>query len=121
MSVQENKAIVRRHVEEWNKEDNSVAIDELVGPPNMVEGYRKLHAEQVNTFSNRHYAVEDIFAEGDKVTVRLSFHGTFASTGEQKVSAGIQIYRISGAQIQGLWDVWQGGTLNIRAFAPSPG
>jgi hypothetical protein len=36
MSVEENKIVVRRHVEEWSNRNPAVAIDELVAT-NFVE------------------------------------------------------------------------------------
>lgn len=61
-------------------------------------------------FPDLRFTVEDLIAEGDRVAVRVSFHGThqgeflgISSTGRQVVGTGIEIVRFAGGQIVEEW------------------
>ena len=89
MSLEKNKATVRRFIEEWNKR-NLAALDELMAAdyfdPSLqvrgLDGYKQLLAMLLKGFSDWHETIEDITAEGDKVWVRLKVTGTH--TGEYR-------------------------------------
>ena len=86
MSVEENKAIVRRWVEAWNQQDVAI-VDELI-PPEYVrhgndapeihgqEAERQLLQMYLRAFPDLHFTVEDLIAEGDRVVVRYTVRGT---------------------------------------------
>ena len=87
MSVEQNKATLRRVFEEvWNK-GNLELIPELVSPDYVHhglqgeskghEGYRQMVTSTRNAMPDLHYTVEDVVGEGDKLAVRLSWSGTF--------------------------------------------
>jgi len=88
MSVEENKATVRRIIEEiWNIGNSSLvaelfsveyifhspAGDELRGP----EGFERRMKLLKRAFPDVHMEIEDIFGEGDKVAYRIKTKGTF--------------------------------------------
>lgn len=116
MPVEENKAIVRRHVEEWSNK-NPGAIDELVSIDfveheaerdlNGVDLLKQFFTDQVNTYPNRTYTLLDMIAEGDKVAAMLVFNDIDPTTSKRITATGVNIYRISGGKIQELWPVWQ--------------
>ena len=87
MSLEENKAIVRRFIEAYNNRNLDV-FDDLVAPDYVDhqhqqqgrEDFIKLFTLAFEGFPDWHEAIEDIIAEGDKVWVRVKATGT--NTGE---------------------------------------
>ena len=87
MSAEQNKSIVRRWVEEgWNQQ-NAALIDELFTPdfyqhetgPETVtnrEALKPFYAGYLAAFPDLHFTIEDLVAEGDKVTWRFKVTGT---------------------------------------------
>src|SRR5919112_2443524 len=118
MSVEENKALVRRFFEARVKTDLE-ALDKMLaadfvshtrvlsGHKPDREGYKQTIAEYAATFSNRRFIVEEQVAEADKVVTRFSVHvthdrGVFlgvAPTGTETTYRTIFIHRISGGKI----------------------
>ena len=121
----ENKAILRRFIEEvWNKGNLSLA-DQLLsanythhdtstpdfgpGPENekrRVNLYR-------TAFPDHQFTIEDMIGEGDMVTCRWTSQGThrgplsgIAPTGQQIKVSGITIDRFAGGQIPEGWVNW---------------
>ena len=111
MSVEENKAIASRAVEElWNK-NNLAVVDELYatnfvshGLPEVTpdrEGYKQFVTISRTALPDFHTTVEDIIAEGDKVVQRFTARGTHKGefmgippTGKKVTITGIAIDRI---------------------------
>jgi len=118
MSLEENKAVVRRFIEAYNNR-NLGLIDDFVAPDyidhtNRVgrEGLKQLFAMGLNAFPDWHETVEDITAEGDKVWVRLAYTGThrgefmgLAPTGKKITSKAVDIYRIVNGKLAEYWNV----------------
>jgi steroid delta-isomerase-like uncharacterized protein len=136
MSIEANKAILRRYVEQLNQRNESV-IDELIaedfagqtlhadpagsaesprGPAAVREGYRR----NVTAFPDYSVTIEDLIAEDDRVVMHWTHRGTHSAnflgvpaTGKEIRGAAVSIYRIAGGQIaevRALWDsaeVWQ--------------
>ncbi len=87
MSTEENKATVRRLIEEvWNQ-GNLAVFDELYAPnfifhdPNLPrvrtrEDDKRWITETLNAYPDLHMTSEDMIAEGDRVVVRLTARGT---------------------------------------------
>ena len=87
MSVEENKALVRRLFVARGKTDLD-ALDKMLaadfvshtrllpGHKPDREGYKRTIAEYAATFSNRRFIVEEQVAEADKVVTRFSVHVT---------------------------------------------
>ncbi|PYM06476.1 MAG: ester cyclase [Verrucomicrobia bacterium] len=121
-----NKAIIRRLIEEfWNKGNQSLA-DQLFTPnythhdsstPDFGHGpesERKRATLYRTAFPDIHLTVEDIIAEGETVMTRWSCRGThkgdlngIAPTGKQFNITGVTIARLSnGKLVEGYvnWD-----------------
>jgi predicted ester cyclase len=87
MSAEENKAVIRRLIEEVYNEGNLDVVDELVAPDlfdhaavpehqHGIDGFKHV-IEWVRDISpDVHYEIDDIIAEGDKVAVRMTQSGT---------------------------------------------
>ena len=118
MSLEENKAIVRRFIEAYNKR-NLDLIDDFVAPDyvdhtNKVgrEGLKQLFDMGLKGFPDWHETIEDIIAEGDKVWVRLAYTGThkgefmgLAPTGKKITTMAVDIYRIVNGKLAEYWSV----------------
>jgi steroid delta-isomerase-like uncharacterized protein len=70
-------------------------------------------------FGGLHVSVEDIFADGDKVTCRFTSHGTHTGefmgvppTGKEVSMTGIEIFLIKNGKIAELW-----GEANLMGLA----
>jgi C-1 hydroxylase len=125
MSLDGNKAIVRRFIEAYN-ERNLDSIDDFVAPDyfdhaNKVdrEGLKQLFDMGLKAFPDWHETIEDIIAEGDKVWVRLAYTGThkgefmgLAPTGKKITSKAVDIYRIVNGKLAEYWNV----TDNVNIF-----
>jgi len=79
MTLEENKAIVRKVTEAENNKDFAV-IGELISPiyvnqSNQIkgsEGYKQYLTKLFKAFPSWHETIEDMVAEGEKVCVRLT-------------------------------------------------
>ena len=87
MSSEENKALIRRLVEEVYNGNNLDLLDELVAqdfvnhsalPEHQhgIEGFRHVNRWVRAAFSDAHYAIHDMIAEGEMVACRLTLSGT---------------------------------------------
>jgi predicted ester cyclase len=86
VSVEENKEIVRRVIEEATNRKNFAVFDELISPsfvdheagpePGGSEGEKKLLSAVAEAFPDWRWDVEDMIAEGDKVSTRCVARGT---------------------------------------------
>ena len=116
LSLEENKAIVRRSIEVINSHDLSL-VDDLVAT-DYVDHTRQTHGAEglkqfltviFRSFPDFHLTIEDIIAEGDKVWIRSTITAThigeFAGltpTGNKFTETSVWIYRIVNAI---LWKV----------------
>src|SRR5919197_1783475 len=116
MSTEENKAIVRRFLEELVSTGNPALADELLAsnyalhfggnPPMDGQGFRQFLGMFRAAFPDLRVTVEDEIAEGDKVATRFTWRGThrgpfqgIAPTGKHVTGSGIAIYRVTNGQI----------------------
>ncbi|HMA34126.1 MAG TPA: ester cyclase [Chloroflexia bacterium] len=121
MSVEANKAIVRRFLEEaWNQKNPAVA-DELLAPTYV---YRSSESAAVlgpaeskqliglfaTAFPDAAATIEGIVAEADQVAVRWTIHATHQGdfgglppTGKRVVMVGMEFFRLEGGQIVERW------------------
>jgi serine phosphatase RsbU (regulator of sigma subunit)/predicted ester cyclase len=121
VSANENKALVRRYFEAFD-EENLEAIEEILAPgfvdhsplPDQGpgrEGYMRLLAEDRAALSDVRTTFEYQATDGDMVVSRLTMRSTHdrgemmgvAPTGQERVSTGIVIHRISGGKIAEEW------------------
>ncbi len=140
MSAEENKATVRRFVDEVQSGGNIDAIDELCSPefvnhsappgvPSNCEGVKLVTAMFRQAFPDSYFTVEEMVAEGDKVATRKTFHGTHQGefmgippTGQQVSIGLIDIVRIADGKVVEHWSM--GDTLGMMqqlGVIPEPG
>ena len=112
MSVEENKALVRRQQAElWNYTGDLDAAAELFAP-DRVEDAKQEAANVRRAFPDLESTIEDLIAERDKVvahwraqaTHRVAYMG-IPPTGNRVDFRGISIYRIEGGKIAEWWGV----------------
>jgi steroid delta-isomerase-like uncharacterized protein len=117
---EENKALVRRVIEEGFNKRNVALFDELFadcvyrGPgvgELRGEAYRQFLASVVAAFPDGCWTIEDQVAEGDKVATRWTFIGThqrelmgIAPTGRQLTLSGMMMDRVVGGKIAEEWE-----------------
>ena len=85
MSLEENKALVRRFVEEVQCQHNLAALDELFSPdfvdhsgmtnPPTLEGSRQFFSMMFAAFPDMRFIIRQQIAEGDKVLTHKTLHG----------------------------------------------
>jgi steroid delta-isomerase-like uncharacterized protein len=120
MSIEQNKAIVRRMFEGYNQ-GNLAILDDLMAadfvthavPPGMPPNgesqkcaLRILHT----AFPDYHVTVEDMIAEGDKVMARLTVQGTqrgdffgIPPTGMHVTLSAVDIFRFVDGKLVEYW------------------
>ncbi len=119
MATDANKALIRRFFEEYRLD----VIDALFAPdythhdPNLPpelqhgrDAYKQVVAMFLAAFPDLRTTVEDLIAEGDKVTARWTFRGThhgefmgIPPTGKQVVWTGMSITRVANGKIVEQW------------------
>lgn len=122
MSIEENKAIIRRWLEEgWSKGNLAVA-DEVIGSnfvvhgaggqavPSGPEGVKQLVATWRTGFPDGQMSIDDLLAEGDKVVIRMTWRGThkgnfygIAPTGKRVAVTSMGIDRLANGKIVEGW------------------
>ena len=116
MSAEENKALVRRFVEEFWNEGNTATADELMatdaaihmstGETLNLEELKSFAAMWRASFPDWHSTFEELIAEGDKVAERWTGRGIHRGelqgippTGKRVEVPGSVFYRIAGGKI----------------------
>ena len=130
MSAEENKAIVRRYLDEiWNK-GNVDYLDVVAAPdyarylvgqdqPLDRESQKRRLSGFLAALPDHRLTVEDLFAEGDRVVFRLTIRGTHQSTllgvaptGKSMTIYAIDITRLVDGKIVEHWGIMD--TFNLR-------
>jgi len=118
MSGEQNKAVMQRLGEIWNKGDLAV-VDEVFGadyvghlPDQDIssQGIKQGVTMYRTAFPDFHVALEDMVAEGDKVAARWTGTGTHsaefrgvAATGKRVTFGGMWISRLAGGKVVEDW------------------
>ena len=119
MSVEENKAVVRRVLEEAINQGKLDVVDELIVPRRTagksgslrsVERFKQGIAMFRAAFPNLHVTVEDQIVKGNKVVTRWTARGTHLgdlmgvpSTGREVTVSGIAIGRVAANRVVEYW------------------
>jgi serine phosphatase RsbU (regulator of sigma subunit)/ketosteroid isomerase-like protein len=120
---EKNKALVRRFIEA-QLETDLAALEEMMAPdfvdrslmPGQEpdrEGFKHSVAENVDTFSDISYTIDDQIAEGDKVTTWYTASSThdrgpfmgIPPTGKRESFKGVFLHRIVGDKIVEEWSL----------------
>ena len=120
---EQNKAVVRRIVEDhWNKK-NPALIEELFatncvfhtpdGALQGQDGARQLYSAYTTAFPDFSLRTDDILADDNRVVVRYTFTGTHKgplaavpASGKQANVQGIVIFRLAGGRADEVRFVW---------------
>jgi ketosteroid isomerase-like protein len=115
MSIEQNKATVRRYFEAMNavyETGDFSPLDGLIAPDYVyhaetgdlrgIEGMRELVSAYRAAFPDVRFTVEDIVAEGDRVVVRFTAVGT--QRGESISVSVIDLLRLRDGQIVEDWE-----------------
>lgn len=128
MSIEENKAIVRRYQEIYNS-NNLDALTEVVseelstpkimpGIPSGIGGAKAAHQIMLAGFPDYQTIIDELIAEGDNVIARITMSGTHTgsfmgipATGKYVEFTGIYIARIANGKIVEHWGEEDGVSL----------
>jgi steroid delta-isomerase-like uncharacterized protein len=119
MSTDENKALVRRFIEEVFERGNVAAVDELVAEdfvphtyPGTTdrEGLKQAMERVSKGIGDARFTIEDVIAEGDRVAVRLTSGATqtgefmgMPPSGKRYEIEEIHIFRVRDGRITEHW------------------
>jgi steroid delta-isomerase-like uncharacterized protein len=121
MSLEQNKAVVRRLYEEANDQARFDLLDELVAEDATIhtpapidargrEGFRQLLGFFRAAFPIQHTEIHTLLAQGDLVVAHHTHYatntGTFMGmppTGREIVVQGIEIFRLADGRIAEFW------------------
>lgn len=143
MSLDENKAIVRRIFSEFWQRGNVQVLDELLaddcvnyeqsnpeirGKEACKEWANGVRLANQQGFPDFDIKAEDFIAEGDKVVKRWVFRGTHSGefggippTGKTVTMRGITLYRLAGGKVKEIyWNYDIFGLLQQLGAIPAP-
>ena len=139
MSTEENKIVVRRFFAELLSTDNLAVADELLSPdfyfyfagspePIDRESYKVFLAARRGAFPDRRFVVEDMIAEGEKVSARFTMRGThkgelrsIAPSGREVTMTGIDMIRLEeGKMVEDRVEVDQLGMMRQLGVIATP-
>ena len=121
MTIEKNKDLLRRYVEEVLNKRNVDAVDKFFaagcvdhtappGTPLGIIGIKQLLAATLEAFSNMHVTIEDMIGEGDKIVSRFVGRGAHttefmgvAPTGKELTIMQINIDYIANGKIVEHW------------------
>jgi len=139
MSAEENKAVVRRLVEDVVNRGDLAVVDEIFAT-NFVnlslatgitpdrEGIKQYITILRSAFPDYHNIIEDLIAEGDRVVARVICRGThradfmgIAPTGRSVAFSAISIFRFAGGRVVERWNNTDDlGLLQQLGVVPQP-
>ena len=129
MTAEDNKADVRRFIDEILVKKNIAAIDEHLSPDYVEhdempgvgpgrEGLKQMLGMYLGAFPDLMVHVEDIIAEGDKVVVRVRTTGThsgdfmgIAATGKKVDFGEMHMVSLSGGKMVEHWGIMDNMTM----------
>ena len=110
MSTEQNKAVVRRFIEQTLSTMDNASVDELFAPdyvnhlvPGGREGFKQFFPMLRSAFPDLKvdYKIERLMAEGDYVMMRVTMHVTNA--GKEATGSGLGEYRFANGKIVEDW------------------
>ncbi len=122
MSTEENKAVVRRFYEAWNRGDSDAVIalfdanivdhNAPPGVPPGLDGVKQGLGEFMSAFPGSQITIDDLLAHDDKVMDRSTFTGInkgamfgIPPTGKSATFQAMNVYRIANGKIVELWHI----------------
>ena len=138
MSLEENKALFRRWLEDVVNANDYAVVEELLAPdyvahfPGAPAADRDGHKGMVEMFAaafpDWRESIQDVIAEGDKVVIRVTAGGThegefqgIAPTGRTVTITGMGIGRIEDGRIaESWWEFDAIGLMQQLGAIPAP-
>ena len=132
MTLDANKALIRHVFEKVIPTGDAAAMRELVTPgwidhdplpgqPAGVEGAEYVVSTMHGAHPDLCFSIDDLIAEGDRVTIRWTLRGTSTGpmlgrppTGKPVELAAIVIFRITDGRIAERWAGWKPGRAPVR-------
>jgi predicted ester cyclase len=129
MSIEQNKAVIHRlrdaiNAGDFDTLDNILAPNYVRHDPNPLfadagrEQYKQAFRRVRGAFSDAHWTLDDLLAEGDKVVGRWTFRGTndgpffnIPPSGKVVIYPIYAIYRIANGKIAEDWHLFHSLTL----------
>ena len=116
MSIEENKAIMRRVWEEIFDEGKSEKVDEFFTNDHVyhipggreikgIEGFKKFNDWVHESFSELHFTAGNLMADGDNVVTHYTMKGTHKNN-KKLVLQGVIIARIAGGKVAEQWEIF---------------
>jgi len=126
MSTKDNKALIRRYFEDapfhleicteifaptvpWHALYRTKNPDFVSNPQAEKEAYER----HIKLWGGWSESIDEMIAEGDRVMVRWTFHGTqqgeylgIPPPGKPLTFSGIYIFRVSDGKIAEVWNLW---------------
>lgn len=140
MSVEENKAISRKGIEEGFNKGNLAVVDQIYasnhvnhdnppGLPNNLEGLKQFIGMYRTAFPDLHTKIDYQIGEGDKVVTHWTATGTnkgslmgMPATNKTATITGTTIERFAGGKIVETWNTYdQLGMMQQLGVIKAPG
>jgi steroid delta-isomerase-like uncharacterized protein len=113
MTIEQNKAVVRRFVTDALAKGNVALLDELLAPNYVnratganLAGFKPFVAALKGAFPDLRMDIHDLVAEGDAVAIRFTMEGTNTGslmgappTGKKVSTRGLTYYRLANGKI----------------------
>jgi predicted ester cyclase len=117
LSLEDNKTLVERFINEVMNAGNTASIADLCVTGSMFAGGIEGQIGAMKSgFPDNHFAIDDILAEGNKVAVRVTIHGTNSGplvglpafgrfetpvppTGKSVIGTGMYLFTVSEGKI----------------------
>ena len=128
MSTEQNKAVVRRFLEEILTNQNAALVDELLAPdyvnhmlPGGREGFKQFAPMLRSAYPDltMDYKIERLMAEGDYVMMRASMRISYA--GKEATGSGLGEYRLKNGKIVEDWPLSGAAELLQQVGVALPG
>jgi len=128
MSTEQNKAVVRRFVEQVLSNMDTAAVDEVFAPdyvnhvfPGGADGVKQLFSMLRSTYPDLKWnlSIERLMADGDFVMMRATMHIT--NNGKEATGSGLGEYRLANGKIVEDWPVSGAAELMQQAGVALPG
>jgi steroid delta-isomerase-like uncharacterized protein len=137
MTIDQNKALVRRFVEDVFERGSTEAVDELVAEdfvphtfPGTTdrEGLKRAMARVAQGLADAEFTIEDLMAEGDRVVARLTASATqvgefmgMPPSGKRYTIEEIHIFAVRDGKISEHWHQFdQVGMMRQLGAMPGP-
>ena len=129
MSIEQNKAIIRRLFEALStgvEATSAICPEIFAGQPFDNTTYAEFDAMLMMAMPDMRFTIEELLADGDMVVARFTTHGTqtgafqgVPATGAAAIASGIALYRLAGGKIVEQWLAYDRlGTLEQLGVIP---